>query len=66
MEDMKIQISEEVLRKAAQMLMDKRIRYMKKASEAITHERKERWKAKAMEVNQVIEDICLALVEANA
>ena len=64
MEDMKVQISEETLRKAAQMLMNQMIRYQKKASDASTHERKERWKAKAREVGEVHEAICQALVEA--
>lgn len=64
MEDMKVQISEAVLRKAADMLMNQRLRYLKKASDASTHERKERWKAKAMEVDAIHEAICWALVEA--
>ena len=64
MENMKVQISEEVLRKAAQMLMNQKIRYQKKASDATTDERKERWKAKAMEVCEVHEAICRALLEA--
>ncbi len=65
MEDMmKVQISEAVLRKAADMLMNQKLRYLKKASDATTHERKERWKAKAMEVDAIHEAICWALVEA--
>lgn len=64
MEDMKVQISEAILRKAADMLMNQRLRYMKKASDATTQERKERWKAKAMEVDNIHEAICWALVEA--
>lgn len=64
MEDMKIQISEEVLRKAAQMLMNQKIRYQKKASDATTKERKERWWSKAVEVAEVHEAICRALLEA--
>lgn len=64
MEDMKVQISEDVLRKAAQMLMNQRLRYMKKASDASTHERKERWWTKSLEVSEVYEDICKVLVEA--
>ena len=64
MEDMKVQISEETLRKAAQMLMNQRIRYQKKASDATTRERKERWWAKSVEVAEVHEAICRALLEA--
>lgn len=64
MEDMKVQISEETLRKAAQMLMNQKIRYQKKASDATIRERKERWWSKAVEVTEVYEAICRALVEA--
>ena len=64
MEDMKVQISEETLRKAAQMLMNQMIRYQKKASDASTRERKERWWAKSVEVAEVHEAICRALLEA--
>ena len=64
MEDMKVQIGEETLRKAAQMLMNQKIRYQKKASDAITKERKERWWSRAVEVTEVYEAICKALVDA--
>lgn len=64
MEDMKIPVSEDTLRKAAQMLMNQKIRYQKKASDAATKERKERWWAKAVEVAEVHEAICRALIEA--
>lgn len=64
MEDMKVQISEDILRKAAQMLINLKIRYQKKASDATTDERKERWWLKSMEVGKVHEAICLALEEA--
>ena len=64
MEDVKVQISEETLRKAAQMLMNQKIRYQKKASDATIRERKERWWSKAVEVTEVYEAICRALVEA--
>ena len=64
MEDMKVQISEKTLRKAAQMLMNQKIRYQKKASDATNRERKERWWAKSMEVAEVYEAICRALLEA--
>ena len=64
MEDMKVQISEETLRKAAQMLMNQKIRYQRKATEATIRERKERWWQKSLEVAEVYEDICRALLEA--
>lgn len=64
MEDMQVQISEETLRKAAQMLMNQRLRYQKKASDATILERKERWWARSVEVAEVHEAICRALVEA--
>lgn len=63
MEDVKVQISEEILRKAAQMLMNQRLRYQKKASDANTDERKERWWLRSMEVAEVHEAICRALLE---
>ena len=64
MEDMKVQISEEILRKTAQMLMNQKIRYQRKATEASIKERKERWWSKSIEVAEVYEAICRALAEA--
>lgn len=64
MEDVKIPVSEDTLRKAAQMLMNQKIHYQSKASDAATDERKKRWWLKSMEVAKVHEEICHALVEA--
>jgi len=64
MEDVKVQISEDVLRKTAQMLMSLKIKYQRKASEARTDERKKLWWAKSAKVAEVYEAICKALVEA--
>ena len=64
MEDMKVLISEEVLRKVAQMLTNQRIRYQRMASEARTEERKALWRLKSLKVSEVYEAICTALVEA--
>lgn len=64
MEEMKVQISEETLRKAAQMLVNQRIRYQRKASEAGTEDLKTLWKLKSLKVAEVYEAICQALVEA--
>lgn len=64
MEDVKVQISETVLRKAAQMLINQRMRYQKKSSDAKDETRKAHWWAKAMEAGEVHEAICRALLEA--
>ena len=62
--EVKVPVSEDVLRKAAQMLINQRMRYQKKSGEAKTEERKQRWWTKAMEAGQVHEAICRALLEA--
>jgi len=64
MEDRKILISEDVLRKVAQMLMTLKIKYQQRASEARTDERKKLWWAKSVKVAEAYEAICRALVEA--
>ena len=64
MEDVKIPVSEDTLRKAAQMLMNQKIHYQGMASKARTDERKKLWWAKSMKVAEVHEAICRALVEA--
>lgn len=64
MEDMKVQISEEVLRDACEWLNSLKMRYNLKAMEAKSNERARKWKNRADEVQKTMEAIYLALVEA--
>lgn len=64
MEDNKIQISEELLRNAADMLFSLKVRYQSKSGQSGTPERGRRWLSKAQEVDDVITAIYLALEEA--
>lgn len=64
MGDMKVLVDEGILRKAAQMLMNKEIHYQVLADKARTQEHKERWMIKALKVAGVHEAICRALIEA--
>ncbi|MBO7251368.1 MAG: hypothetical protein J6V25_01955 [Oscillospiraceae bacterium] len=52
-----VQISEEVLEKAARYLNDKYIRYLAKASKASKPERKNKYLAKARELDVILVEI---------
>jgi uncharacterized protein YdbL (DUF1318 family) len=59
----KVRISEETLEKALHLLSEQYVSKTRKASTATNPERAEKYRAKAKEINAVVEAIAQALVD---